>query len=114
MNVSIWPSLLALFFVLVLIPLSLWLIRSVRQLQPAQKGPLVVLHRNVVGPREQLAIVRAGNKTLLVGITSQSIQTLCELSEDALSGLEPAAALADEGSAPALTFQSILKRMRKS
>ncbi len=81
MNVPIWPSLAALFFVLIVIPLSLWLFKSLDRLRPAQTGPLRIVHRTVLGPREQLAIVRVGDKTLVIGITAHAINTLCELSD---------------------------------
>jgi len=32
-----------------------------------------------VGPREQIAVVKVGERAMLVGITSQSIQLLTEL-----------------------------------
>ncbi len=114
MTQSIWPSLLALVFVLVLIPASLWLVRAMRQMTPAASGPLAILHRQVLGPREQIAIVRAGSKMLVVGITAQSIQTLCELPPDALEPVSPPdPAPAAGGNATASGFAAVLQRMRQ-
>ena len=108
MNNPGWSSLMALVFVIALIPIVLWLVKAARQTRPGTRGPLTLRHRLALGPREQIAIVRAGTKTLLVGITAQSIQTLCELSAEDLADLP-----AENDAQLHAGFQSILKRLTR-
>jgi flagellar biosynthetic protein FliO len=117
MSTPIWPSLAALFIVLVAIPLSLWLFKFFGRLHPSQAGPLRIVHRTALGPREHMAIVKAGERTLLIGITAQSINTLCELNDVDLETQQSSERLAHVRSntttSPLHPFAALLQRLRK-
>ncbi len=49
-------------------------------------GNLQVVDRISLGQNEALAIVRAGDQFLLLGISHAGIHTLCRLEEDSVSG----------------------------
>jgi len=57
-----------------------------------QRTPLMqVLERQSVAPGVNLAVVRVGSKTLVLGMTDHSVSTVCELSPDELAAAaEPA------------------------
>ena len=50
---------------------------------------LNILAREAVGPGQSLALVKVGPKVLLVGLSEQSMTTLCEFSEADLVALLP-------------------------
>ena len=79
MNSSILPSLMSFVAVIVMIPVALWLFKRTRALRSGADGPLSIVAALGVGPRERIAVVRAGDRTLLLGITAQSVNLLCEL-----------------------------------
>lgn len=80
--------LLSLVFVMVLIGITLRLFG--RYLPGAAARPrsfMNVLARESLGPHQSLALVQVGPKVLLVGLTDQSMTTLCEFSEGELAAL---------------------------
>jgi len=61
------------------IPLVLWLVKRLSQLPAGRANGLMSIAATLsVGPREQIAVVKVGERAMLVGITSQSIQLLTE------------------------------------
>lgn len=73
-------SFLVLLAVIVSIPLVLWLVKRLSQLPGGPgHGPLSLPASISVGPRERIAVLKVGERLLLVGITSQSINLLTEL-----------------------------------
>ena len=70
MTASLLPSLLAFVAVIAMIPLALWLMKS---------GPLTLVAGLSMGPRERIAVVQAGGRYLVVGVTAQSINVLSTL-----------------------------------
>ena len=70
-------------FVLVLLLLGgmLWLLRRMKDLQVRHKGPalLEVLETIHVGPRQKVALLRVGDKHVLVGISPQQLVALGEV-----------------------------------
>lgn len=98
-------SLVSLVIVLALIPVSLWIAR--RFMAPgtgsAGQGPIRIRATATLGPRERIVIVEAAGKSLLVGITAQSMQTLAEFDD---------APQFDQPEAPA--FANLLKGIRRS
>lgn len=79
-------SALASFAVLVVvilsIPLVLWVVKRLSQLPGGAGHEQLKLQATLpVGAREQIAVVTAGKRTLVVGITAGSIQLLTELDE---------------------------------
>jgi flagellar biosynthetic protein FliO len=77
----IGTTMLALGVVLALMGGALW---AARRWMPqaarigGRRGPIDILATRAIGPRRSLVLVRAGERTLLLGVTPQSIQTLSE------------------------------------
>ena len=105
---SAWTSLAAFALVIALIPLSLWLLKRTQTLRPAHGGPLSLHSSLALGPRERIAIVRAGDRWLVLGITAQAIATLAELDE-----APPAAASAPVGLVLPGAFAQVLGGLRR-
>ncbi len=79
---STWPSLLALALLFIGLPVALWLLRRTPgSLATGRHAALTVVAAIAVGARERIAIVRAGPRWLVVGITGHTITTLAELDE---------------------------------
>ena len=70
-------------FVLVLLLLGgmLWLLRRMKDMQVRHKGPalLEMLETIHVGPRQKVALLRVGDKYVLVGISPQQLVALGEV-----------------------------------
>lgn len=84
--------LLLLGFVFVLV-MAYWVTRQVGKRYGGgllDTGRIKVLERMPLSQDRMLCIVQVAGKTLLVGITPHSMDTLCELDGDALPPLEPA------------------------
>jgi flagellar protein FliO/FliZ len=112
MTTSILPSIFALLFVLGLIPLCLWVLKQSKGLgnwSVKTKNPLVLSHRLQVGPREQIAVLQVAGKTLIVGITAQSIQTLADFGDGYVDELAPSS----QSERPS-AFQTLFARMKNS
>jgi flagellar biosynthetic protein FliO len=116
MTYSILPSVLALLFVLGIIPVALWVLKQSRGLGDKQangksKNQLALVHRLQVGPREQIAVLQVAGKTLLVGITAHTIQTLADLENVTV---EEHSAKADfDVTHRSIAFQTLLAKVRK-
>lgn len=80
MMTSMLPSLTAFVFVLLMIPAALWLMRRGQGLRGGT-GPLAMVAGLNVGARERIAVVRAADRFLVVGITAQSMTLLATLDE---------------------------------
>lgn len=117
MNSSILPLVLALLFVLGIIPASLWVLKQSKGLgnkatKVNSNYQLSLVHRLQVGPREQIAVLQVAGKTLVIGITAHTIQTLSNLENVTPEELTQMA----DGSVsehPA-SFRSLLARMTRS
>ena len=70
-------------FVLVLLLLGgmLWLLRRMKDMQVRHNGPALLEVRETihVGPRQKVALLRVGNKYVLVGIGPQQLVALGEV-----------------------------------
>ena len=70
-------------FVLVLLLLGgmLWLLRRMKDMQLRHKGParLELCETIHVGPRQKVALLRVGDKHILVGISPQQLVALGEV-----------------------------------
>lgn len=84
---------LSLLLTVVLIAATL---KVVQKFLPAWAGGkatrgsfLNILAREAIGPGQSLALVRVGPKVLLVGLSEQSMTTLCEFSESEQAELMP-------------------------
>lgn len=71
---------------LLMLVVALWLIRKARASRPRSAGIFQVLASQSIGPAQQLALVRIGDRTLLLGVCSQSISLLLNV-EGSLPGL---------------------------
>jgi flagellar protein FliO/FliZ len=116
MTYSILPSVLALLFVLGIIPVALWVLKQSRGLGDKQangksKNQLALVHRLQVGPREQIAVLQVAGKTLLVGITAHTIQTLADLENTTFD--EPSAKADFNAPDRPVTFRALLARIKK-
>lgn len=75
----------ALLLILGLLVAGTWLLRRTSGLKLAANGesPVTVVSTTNIGEKQSLSVVKFGNKTLLVGATSQSIKVLAtEKNED--------------------------------
>lgn len=102
---SLWSSLLVFLLILAAIPATAWLLRRSQSMRPGGGTALDVISAVAVGSRERIAIVRAGQSFLVVGITPQSIALLAELDE----APEAASAQAVDPASPAGRFAGLLK-----
>lgn len=59
-------------------------------------GKLQIIDRISLGQNEMLAIVRAGEKYLLIGAGHAGISCLCELDKDTVSGIQETAAVEND------------------
>lgn len=105
---SVWPSLLAFVVVIALIPVALSLVKRAHQLRPQRHGVLNLVGALPVGPRERIAVVTAGEKWLVVGITPQSINLLAALDQAPDMPAEDARRTAGGG------FAQLLASMKKN
>ena len=109
MTPSIWPSLLAFAAVIAAIPLALALLKRAQTIRPSRRGMVQVVGGAALGPRERIAVVEAGGKWLVLGVTSQSINLLTTLDE-APDGVAPPAAVTGQSEAP--RFATLLSRFK--
>ena len=67
--------------VLVLLAGMLWLLRRMKDMQVRHKGPALLELRETihVGPRQKVALLRVGDKHVLVGISPQQLVALGEV-----------------------------------
>lgn len=69
----------SLVLVIGLILLLAWLLKRMKVPALGQQKGLRIVSQLPVGPKERIAVVQVGDEQILVGITSQSIQTLSKL-----------------------------------
>lgn len=81
MSPSLIPSLLAFFAVIAMIPVVLWLMKRAQALRPGAAGPLSIVAGLSMGPRDRIAVIHAGGRYLVVGITSQQMTLLSTLDQ---------------------------------
>ncbi|MEG1970590.1 MAG: flagellar biosynthetic protein FliO [Burkholderiaceae bacterium] len=70
---SVLPMILALIFVLALIPAAVWLLKRLGAGQASGTGGLKVVGSLSLGARERLVMVDDGREFILLGVTAQSI-----------------------------------------
>lgn len=81
---SVLPMLLALGLVLALIPASMWLLRRLGAGNNAPGAGMKVISQLTLGPRERLVVVEAGDRWLLLGVTTSSINRVGTLAKGEL------------------------------
>jgi flagellar protein FliO/FliZ len=107
MTSSLVPSLIAFLGVIALIPVALWVMKRAQSLRPGAGGPLAIVAALSTGPRERIAVLNAGGRYLVVGITAQQMTLLATLDEWPGAGAPDASA-----STPAPSpFSRLLRRI---
>lgn len=108
-TVSILPSLVAFALVIALIPVALWALKRTQALRGSHDGVLRLVAGLAVGPRERIAVVNVAGRSLVVGITAQSITHLATLDEAVEAPAVPGVA----ASAQTAFAQMLASRLRK-
>lgn len=103
MTASLVPSLLAFIAVIAMIPVALWLMKRAQVLRPGAAGPLSIVAGLSMGPRDRIAVIHAGGRYLVVGITAQQMTLLAQLDQWPGSAPSGAALAAIAGAAPDAT-----------
>ncbi|MBK8765027.1 MAG: flagellar biosynthetic protein FliO [Burkholderiaceae bacterium] len=131
MTASLVPSLLAFIAVIAMIPVALWLMKRAQVLRPGAAGPLSIVAGLSMGPRDRIAVIHAGGRYLVVGITAQQMTLLAQLEQwpgspssgaalAAVAGIAPDASSAPAGSpdapsaapaTPLSPFSRLLRRL---
>ncbi|MEW5880084.1 MAG: flagellar biosynthetic protein FliO [Pseudomonadota bacterium] len=100
---SLLPMVVALVFVLALIPLAMWLLKRLGGAQPAGSAGLRVVAQLALGPRERIVVIEAGERWLLLGVTAASINRVGSLPKGDASAL----------AGSATSFASLMARVQK-
>ncbi len=91
MNVSVWEVLRLLIVLLLVLVVAVYVIKfGLTRLQPAyyqQRGCLQVLERLALNQKSWLFLVQVGGKYLLLGVSTNSIECLTEVSAEEISSL---------------------------
>jgi len=74
-------TLLGLLLVLAVIAFLAWLLRKTGQFHTASNSDMHIIASLALGPRERAVLLQVGEQQLLVGVTSQHVQTLHVLDE---------------------------------
>ena len=78
-NLDLATTLGSLVLVIGVILLLAWMLKRMQVPALGQQKGLRIVSQLPVGTKERIAVVQVGEEQLLVGITSQSIQTLAKL-----------------------------------
>ncbi len=81
---SLVPLVLALVFVLALIPAAIWLLKRMGAGTQGGAAGLRVVAQLPLGTRERIVVVEAGERWLLLGVTASSINRVGTLPKGAL------------------------------
>jgi len=73
---ALLETLLGLFIVLACIAFLAWLLRRTGRFQTTANGEMKIITSLALGPRERAVLLQVGDQQILVGVTSQSVQTL--------------------------------------
>jgi len=74
-------TLLGLLLVLAIIAFLVWLLRKTGQFQTASNREVHIISSIALGTRERAVLLQVGKQQILVGVTSQNVQTLHVLEE---------------------------------
>jgi flagellar protein FliO/FliZ len=69
-------TLFGLLLVLAIIVLLAWLVKRTNRFTTSANGQMKILGGLSLGPRERAVLIQVGDQQLLVGVTSQHVQTL--------------------------------------
>jgi len=73
---ALLETLLGLFAVLACIAFLAWLLRRTGRFQTTANGEMKIITSLALGPRERAVLLQVGEQQILVGVTSQHVQTL--------------------------------------
>lgn len=73
---ALLETLLGLFVVLACIAFLAWLLRRTGRFQTTENGEMKIITSLALGPRERAVLLQVGEQQILVGVTSQHVQTL--------------------------------------
>jgi flagellar protein FliO/FliZ len=73
---SLLPMVLALVFVLALVPVAMWMLKRIGGAGPGSVAGMRVVAQLPLGPRERIVVVEAGERWLLLGVTAASINRI--------------------------------------
>lgn len=91
---SVLPMVIVLVFVLLLIPIAIWLLKKLGAGVPASHAGLRVIGQLPLGPRERIVIVEAGDRWLLLGVTAAQINRVGTLPKGELPAAQTPQAFA--------------------
>jgi len=78
---AIVETLLGLLLVLAIIAFLAWLLRKTGQFNASSHRDMQIIASLSLGPRERAVLLQVGQQQILVGVTSQQVQTLHVLEE---------------------------------
>ena len=73
---ALLETLLGLFAVLACIAFLAWLLRRTGRFQTTANGEMKIITSLALGPRERAVLMQVGDQQILLGVTSQHVQTL--------------------------------------
>ena len=73
---ALLETLFGLFIVLACIAFLAWLLRRTGRFQTTANGEMKIITSLALGPRERAILLQVGEQQILVGVTSQNVQTL--------------------------------------
>jgi flagellar protein FliO/FliZ len=73
---ALLETLLGLLVVLACIAFLAWLLRRTGRFQTTANGEMKIITSLALGPRERAVLLQVGEQQILVGVTSQNVQTL--------------------------------------
>ena len=80
-STALIETLLGLLLVLAIIVLLAWLLRKTGQFQGSANNKMQIVASLALGPRERAVLLNVGKEQILIGVTSQQVQTLHVLKE---------------------------------
>lgn len=101
-------GLAALSAVLMLIALSAWGLKRFGRRGPLDSSAIEVLNKTCLSPKQSLALVRVGNKVILIGATSEQITHLTTIDDP--TGVDLLTADVDSMRLPRPQFEGLLDR----
>lgn len=73
---ALLQTLFGLFIVLACIAFLAWLLRRTGRFQTTMNGEMKIITSLALGPRERAVLLQVGEQQILLGVTSQNVQTL--------------------------------------
>ena len=107
---ALLETLLGLFAVLACIAFLAWLLRRTGRFQTTANGEMKIITSLALGPRERAVLLQVGEQQILLGVTSQQVQTL-HILETPVSTTNPKS---NSNTNFAEKFQQVMQQRAKS